>query len=365
MKKITVLHDKNSYPIIIDFGLFQFFDDFLPIRSGDYAMIITNKIVYHYYSKLIKLKLLNKGINVDVLIIHDGEKYKTLKTINFILTELLKKKYSRNSILIGIGGGVIGDLTGFAASCYQRGIAFIQMPTTLLSQVDSSIGGKTGVNHRFGKNMIGSFYQPLSVIIDLNCLYTLPLRHISSGLAEIIKCSIIVDYNFFCWLENNIINILNYDKSTVIYCVFYACKLKAKIVSMDPYEKYDTRVLLNLGHTFGHAIETEYNYDSSWLHGEAIAIGIIMAAKTAELMGIFHKDDTQRIINLIKLAKLPVQGPSKITAQKYLFHILKDKKNKNKEINLVLPQSIGCAKLYTNVNKNIILQAIKNTLSIK
>lgn len=361
MEKVTVMLGTRSYVISIDFGLLNSPDVYLPLKSGEYAMIVTNTTLYSLYSVKVQSTLIKMGVKVDKIILPDGEQYKTIDTLNIIFTALLKKNHPRNTTLIAIGGGVIGDLTGFAAASYQRGVRFIQIPTTLLSQIDSSIGGKTAVNHLLGKNMIGAFHQPISVIIDLNSLKTLPMRQFSSGLAEMIKYSITLDYNFFCWLENNIHCILKFNKRVITYCVTHCCELKAKIIAIDEKETIGKRSVLNLGHTFGHAIETELGY-GSWLHGEAVAVGIIMAAKTAELIGYLDNKDSKRILNLIKQANLPTQGPEKISPEAYLPHMMRDKKIVNAQLNLVLPNSIGSAKLYTNINKKIVLKAIKKCM---
>ncbi|MGP1956238.1 MAG: 3-dehydroquinate synthase [Arsenophonus sp. NC-PE1-MAG3] len=361
MEKLTVTLGKRSYPINIAFGLLNSSDAFLPLKSGEYVMIITNKTLHSIYSTRVKSTLTKMGVKVDEIILPDGEQYKSLATLDTIFTALLKKNHPRSTTLIGLGGGVIGDLTGFAAACYQRGVRFIQAPTSLLSQIDSSVGGKTAVNHPLGKNMIGAFYQPISVIIDLDSLKTLPARQFSSGVAEIIKYGIILDNDFFCWLETNINKLFNFDEKKIIYCIRICCELKAKIIAIDEKETNGQRVLLNLGHTFGHAIEAELGY-GSWLHGEAVAAGIMMAAKTAELIGKFNNNDTQRILNLLRQAKVPTKGPAKMAAEAYLPHMMRDKKAFNNQLSLVLPKSIGNAELYTNVSHEIVLKAIKQCL---
>ncbi|MFP3014330.1 MAG: 3-dehydroquinate synthase [Arsenophonus sp.] len=358
MEKLTVELGERSYNINIGFGLLNSPDAFFPLKNGEYAMIVTNKTIHYIYSKKVKSTLTKMGVKVDEIILPDGEQYKSLDIINSIFTALLKKNHPRSTTLIALGGGVIGDLTGFAASCYKRGVRFIQVPTSLLSQIDSSIGGKTAVNHPLGKNMIGYFYQPVSVIIDLDSLKTLSVRQFYSGFAEIIKYAITLDYDFFCWLETNINKIFKFEEKTIIYCIRYCCKLKAKITVIDERETNGQRILLNLGHTFGHAIETELGYNS-WLHGEAVAAGIVMAVKTSELIWQFNKNDTQRILNLFKLANLPTKGPAKMTAEDYLHHMIKDKKVVNNQLNLVLPKSIGKAKLCSNISHWIIIKAIK------
>lgn len=361
MEKLTVTLGERSYPISIAFGLLNSPDAFLPLKSGDYAMIVTNKTLHSLYSTRVKTTLTKMGVKVDEIILPDGEQYKTLAILDTVFTALLEKNHPRSTTLIALGGGVIGDLTGFAAACYQRGVRFIQAPTSLLSQIDSSVGGKTAVNHPLGKNMIGAFYQPISVIIDLDSLKTLPARQFSSGLAEIIKYGIILDYDFFCWLEKNISKLFEFDEKTISYCIRRCCELKAEIIAIDEKEINGKRALLNLGHTFGHAIETELGY-GCWLHGEAVAAGIVMAAKTAELIGQFDNNDTQRILNILRQANLPTKGPAKMAAEAYLPHMMRDKKVVNNQLNLVLPKSIGNAELYSNISHEIVLKAIKQCL---
>ncbi|MFP3019746.1 MAG: 3-dehydroquinate synthase [Arsenophonus sp.] len=362
MKKLKVSLGERSYPIKIGFGLLNSPDAFSPLKGGEYAMIVTNKTLHTLYSGKVKSTLIKIGVKVDEIILPDGEYYKSLVILNKIFTSLLERNHPKNTTLIALGGGVIGDLTGFAAACYQRGVRFIQVPTSLLSQIDSSIGGKTAVNHPLGKNMIGSFYQPISVIIDLDSLQTLPVRQFSSGLAEIIKYGIILDYVFFIWLEENINKLFELDKKTINYCIQHCCKLKSKIISIDEKETNGKRILLNLGHTFGHAIETELGY-GSWLHGEVVSAGIVMAAKTSELIGKFDKKDTQRILNLFRKSNLPIKGPKKMSAETYLFHMMRDKKVVNNQLNIVIPKSIGKAELYANICHTIILKSIKQCIN--
>ena len=258
-------------------------------------------------------------------------------------------------------GGVVGDLTGFAAASYQRGVRFIQVPTTLLSQVDSSVGGKTAVNHPLGKNMIGAFYQPASVVVDLDCLKTLPPRELASGLAEVIKYGIILDGAFFNWLEENLDALLRLDGPAMAYCIRRCCELKAEVVAADERET-GLRALLNLGHTFGHAIEAEMGY-GNWLHGEAVAAGMVMAARTSERLGQFSSAETQRIITLLKRAGLPVNGPREMSAQAYLPHMLRDKKVLAGEMRLILPLAIGKSEVRSGVSHELVLNAIADCQS--
>ena len=281
-----------------------------------------------------------------------------METWNQILTALLANNHTRNSILIALGGGVIGDVAGFAASAYQRGIKFIQVPTTLLSQVDSSVGGKTAINHPLGKNMIGAFYQPQAVVIDINCLKTLPPRELSAGLAEVIKYGIIMDSEFFNWLETHIDDLLNLDVDALSYCIYHCCKLKAQVVAADETEQ-DMRAILNLGHTYGHAIEAELGY-GNWLHGEAVSVGMLMAAQTAKLLSKLTDKDIERIKNLLIKAKLPVKRPERMTIESYIPHMLRDKKVLSGQIRLVLPTKIGAVEVIDVVDKQLILEAISS-----
>ncbi|WMY95107.1 MAG: 3-dehydroquinate synthase [Arsenophonus sp.] len=361
METIKVLFAEHSYSITISYGLLHSYNAYSPLKSGEYAMIVTNKKLYPLYAKRVHSALIKIGVKIDKIVLPDGEKYKSLTIVNTIFTALLKNNHPKTTTIIAIGGGVISDLAGFAATCYKRGVRLIQVPTTLLSQVDASIGGKTAINHPLGKNIIGTFYQPISVIIDLNTLKTLPKRQFSSGLAEIIKYGIVLDNIFFSWLEKNMQGILKNEKETITYCIQHCCKLKAKIVAEDEKEINGKRILLNLGHTFGHAIELALGY-GVWLHGEAISVGIVMAAKTAEFIGQLSNYNTKRIINLLHQANLPTQGPARINPEVYLHYMMQDKKILDNTINLVLPQYIGKAKLYSNINNKIILQAIKACL---
>ena len=359
MDKITVSLGKRSYPITIAAGLFENPTSFWPLKSGDNAMLVTNNTLSILYLAKVSKLLTKYGINIDQVILPDGEEYKTLTIMDKIFTELLKKFHDRNTTLIALGGGVIGDLTGFAAASYQRGVRLIQAPTTLLSQVDSAIGGKTGVNHIFGKNMIGVFYQPVSVVIDINCLHSLTVRELSSGLAEIIKYAISLDSVFFSWLEKNLDKLLQLDNQTITYCIRRCCELKAKIVEIDEREINGKRVLLNLGHTYGHAIETHIGY-GTWSHGEAISAGMVMASCTAKHLGYLKPLEFKRIIKLLNRANLPIKGPDIMQPEDYIVHMMRDKKANSSNLCLVLPLSIGDAKLCKNISNNVIISAIND-----
>ncbi|EHG0200128.1 3-dehydroquinate synthase [Salmonella enterica subsp. enterica serovar Napoli] len=356
MERITVTLGERSYPITIAAGLFNEPASFLPLKSGDQVMLVTNETLAPLYLDKVRGVLERAGVNVDSVILPDGEQYKSLTVLDTVFTALLKKPHGRDTTLVALGGGVIGDLTGFAAASYQRGVRFIQVPTTLLSQVDSSVGGKTAVNHPLGKNMIGAFYQPASVVVDLDCLKTLPARELASGLAEVIKYGIILDADFFTWLEGNLDALLRLDGPAMAYCIRRCCELKAEVVAADEREA-GLRALLNLGHTFGHAIEAEMGY-GNWLHGEAVAAGIVMAARASERLGQFSSADTQRIIALLERAGLPVNGPCEMSTQDYLPHMLRDKKVLAGELRLVLPLAIGKSEVRGGVSHEVVLSAI-------
>jgi 3-dehydroquinate synthase len=357
MERITVSLGERSYPISIGAGLFSdpALLSFLSPKQN--VIIITNDTVSPLYADKVTAMLDHLGCLSSVLALPDGEKYKSLDTFNLIMSYLLEHNISRDVVIIALGGGVIGDLVGFASACYQRGVDFIQIPTTLLSQVDSSVGGKTAVNHPLGKNMIGAFYQPKSVVIDINCLQTLPTREFAAGMAEVIKYGIIYDLDFFEWLEANVEKLYQLDESALIYAIARCCQIKAEVVALDEKES-GIRALLNLGHTFGHAIEAELGY-GNWLHGEAVSAGTAMAAKTAQLQGLITDAQLERIIALLKLAKLPVQTPSSMSYDDFIKHMMRDKKVLSGQLRLVLPTSIGTADVFKGIAESTIEQAIE------
>lgn len=356
MEKVIVSPGEHDYPITIASGLFNNPASYWPMKAGEQAMLITNGTIAPLYLLTVRTALEQCGVKLDQLILPDGEQYKSLTVLDTVFSALLEKPHGRDTTLIALGGGVIGDLVGFAAACYQRGVRFIQLPTTLLAQVDSSVGGKTGVNHLLGKNMIGAFYQPAAVIIDLNCLKTLPQREFASGLAEVIKYGIILDAAFFSWLEQNMELLLQQDEQALTYCIRRCCQLKADVVAADEKEN-GQRALLNLGHTFGHAIETYMGY-GNWLHGEAVAAGMLMAACTAQRLGQFTQQDIQRITTLLQRAGLPVTAPEQMTPSDYLPHMMRDKKVLAGELRLVLPLTIGHSEVRSGVDVQLVLDAI-------
>ncbi|WWO95283.1 MAG: 3-dehydroquinate synthase [Candidatus Dasytiphilus stammeri] len=363
MERIRVKLNEHSYPITIAAGLLKKSTSFLPLKAGETAMIITNQTIAALYLKKLVKMLKTAGIIIDYIILPDGEKYKNFSSLNKLYTTLIEKLHGRDTTLIALGGGVIGDITGFAAASYHRGVRLIQVPTTLLAQVDSSVGGKTAINHPLAKNMIGAFYQPVSVIIDVHCLNTLPKRQLVCGIAEVIKYGIALDRSFFEWLEKNIDNLLSLEPNTILRCIRYCCELKANVVTTDEREG-NVRTLLNLGHTYGHAIETEMGY-GNWLHGEAVAVGLVLASRTAESMGKLNKCETNRIIKLLQLCKLPVCVPSDLKPKNLLAHMLHDKKVLGGKLRLILPLGLGKSEICSHISEDIILSIIKNNMSFK
>ncbi len=340
---------ERSYPIHIGAGLLSDIKFLTEHISGKQVAIISNTTVAPLYLEAVIKPLRSQGFSVVEIILPDGEQYKNSDTLNKIYDALIDARCERNTTLIALGGGVIGDLTGYAAATYLRGVPFIQIPTTLLSQVDSSVGGKTGINHPRGKNMIGAFYQPKVVLIDTNTLKTLPPRELSAGVAEVIKYGLIRDANFFSWLEMNMDKLMRLDETVIAEAVYRSCQNKAEVVAADEKEAGE-RALLNLGHTFGHAIENGMGY-GVWLHGEAVAAGTVMAADLSERMGWLNKADLERIIAIFKAANLNTEPPV-LGADKYLDLMGLDKKVQDGKIRLVLQQGIGKAVITSNYGVN-------------
>ncbi len=356
MDKITVDLGSRSYPISIGENLLAQSELFSVAITGKKVMIVTNDIVAPLYLEACKNSL--QQFTIDEVILPDGEKHKNLATFETILSALLDKKHARDTTVIALGGGVIGDMAGFAASCYQRGVPFIQVPTTVLSQVDSSVGGKTAVNHPLGKNMIGAFYQPQSVIIDIDCLKTLPQREFAAGMAEVIKYGIIYDADFFQWLEESVAEIKALQPQAITYMIRRCCEIKAEIVAQDEKE-HGIRALLNLGHTFGHAIEAEQGY-GNWLHGEAVAAGMVLAAKTSLILGLIERPAVERIMVLIKLFALPLNAPEEMHYEHFATHMQLDKKVLDGQLRLILPTAIGCSEVYSNVCDTVLRSVIEH-----
>lgn len=341
--KLDVALGERAYPIFVGPGLLHDGQVLLPFLTGQQVCIVTNDRVAPLYLETLQQTLADVApdLVVDSVILPDGEQHKNLQTLESIFDHLLEARHNRKTTLIALGGGVVGDMCGFAAACYQRGVAFIQVPTTLLAQVDSSVGGKTGVNHRLGKNMIGAFYQPQAVVIDTLVLNSLPDRELSAGLAEVIKYGLIADPDFFLWLEQNIDALLAKDPEALRYAIVRSCEIKAAVVAQDEYES-GLRAILNLGHTYGHAIETEMGY-GTWLHGEAVAAGMVMACQLSADLGWVDDALVQRARALLIRAGLPVEPPGEMTRRSFEQHMRVDKKMTDERIRLVLLTALGQA----------------------
>jgi 3-dehydroquinate synthase len=337
MKTLHVDLGERSYPIRIGSQLLGRAELLAPHIHGSQVMIVSNTTVAPLYLDRLLQGL--KDFDTDSVVLPDGEQYKNLDTLNLVFDALLKRHFTRKCTLIALGGGVVGDITGFAAACYQRGVNFIQVPTTLLAQVDSSVGGKTGVNHPLGKNMIGAFHQPQCVLADTDTLNTLPDRELSAGLAEVIKYGLINDAEFFAWLEQNIEALVARDPEALAWAIERSCADKAAIVAADEREA-GQRALLNLGHTFGHAIETGTGY-GNWLHGEAVGCGMQMAAEMSARLGWLAESELNRIAALLERANLPILPPASMDRTQFLDIMAVDKKNIDKRIRLVLMRGIG------------------------
>ncbi|MGB5601007.1 MAG: 3-dehydroquinate synthase [Gammaproteobacteria bacterium] len=357
MITLTVDLEERSYPIYIGDGLLG--DNELLVKHipGKNVLVVSNETVAPLY--LDKILTMLAGKHVESCILPDGEEYKNLETLNTIYDVLLGKKLDRNTTIIALGGGVIGDMAGFAAASYQRGVHLIQIPTTLLAQVDSSVGGKTAVNHRLGKNMIGAFYQPRAVIADTMTLNTLPERELSAGIAEVIKYGLIRDLPFFDWLQVNMPRLMDRDADGLAYAIETSCRNKAEVVAADEKES-GQRALLNLGHTFGHAIEAGLGY-GNWLHGEAVAAGMSMAARMSHQLGWISTDDIERITIMIAQAGLPVHAPAELSAERFVELMSVDKKVMDGVLRLVLLKDIGHAVIVNDYTREQLVNAIQSS----
>lgn len=355
MRSLEVSLAERSYPILIGLGLLDDASLLLPALKTKRAVIVTNEVVAPLYLARLSTALRAAGVEVAEVILPDGEVHKDWPTLNKIFDALLGSRAERSTTLIALGGGVVGDMTGFAAATYQRGVPFIQIPTTLLAQVDSSVGGKTAINHPLGKNMIGAFYQPRRVLADVSTLDTLPDRELSAGLAEVIKYGLIRDPEFFDWLEANIEKLRARDAEALSFAVERCCRNKAEVVAADETEQGE-RATLNLGHTFGHAIETGLGY-GVWLHGEAVAAGTLMAAELSRSLGGLCAAEFVRIEDLHRRAGLPVFGPA-LGVQRYLELMRHDKKVADGRLRLILLEGIGQATIRGDVGDEVIAAAI-------
>ena len=326
-----------------------------PYIHGRQVMIVSNETIAPLYLARYVAAIEALGKTVATCILPDGEKYKNIEHLNLIFDALLASGFNRDCTVLALGGGVIGDMAGFASACFQRGVYFIQVPTTLLSQVDSSVGGKTGINHPLGKNMIGAFQQPQVVLADMSQLKTLPARELSAGLAEVIKYALLGDADFLAWLEQHMDALVQGDEATLAEAVYRSCAHKARIVANDEKEQGE-RALLNLGHTFGHAIESYLGY-GEWLHGEAVATGMVMAADLSQRMGWISAEDLARTKNIIQRANLPIVCPQ-IPLDEFLAYMSHDKKVLNGQLRLVLMQAVGQAIITKTFDVELMKQAI-------
>jgi len=354
MKTLNVPLGDRSYPIFIGNALFAAtgaLDAYIP---GDEVLVVTNETVAPLYLDGLLSSLTRS--KVDSLILPDGEKYKTLGTVELIYNELLAKRHSRETTLIALGGGVVGDMTGFAAATYQRGVNFLQVPTTLLSQVDSSVGGKTGVNHPLGKNMVGAFYQPLAVFADMATLATLPDREYRAGVAEVVKYGLIGDLEFYQWIIENTESINARSEAALEEMVYRSCQNKGDVVARDERES-NVRATLNLGHTFGHAIEAVEGY-RGLLHGEAVAVGMFMAAEMSRRLGWLTSDEVSALGRLLESLGLPTSVPAAMTPENFLNAMALDKKVSKGTVRLVLLKSVGQAVITGDYPEEILRETI-------
>ena len=354
MKTLTVDLGERSYPILIGSGLLGRSELLRPHLRGHQVMVVSNETVAPLYLERLAPAL--EGLDQRSVILPDGERFKTLAVLERIFEALLQARFDRSCTLLALGGGVVGDMAGFAAACYQRGVDFIQLPTTLLAQVDSSVGGKTGVNHPLGKNMIGAFYQPRCVLVDTDTLTTLPDRELAAGIAEVIKYGLIRDLPFLEWLEANLETLKARDPEALAYAIERSCRTKAEIVAQDEREG-GMRALLNLGHTFGHAIETFTGY-GSWLHGEAVATGINMAADLSVRLGWLCPTDRDRIETLLKRASLPLGAPASMSAADFLERMAVDKKTRAGRLRLILLKSLGQGVILDNPDPALLRETL-------
>ena len=334
---------ERSYHILIGTSLLGEAATYAALPKASTALIVTNTVVAPLYAKQLADALAGHYPRVLQVTLPDGEAYKDWQTLNLIFDALLSNGCDRKTVLFALGGGVVGDMTGFAAASYMRGVPFVQVPTTLLSQVDSSVGGKTAINHPIGKNMIGAFYQPALVVADISTLATLPTRELSAGLAEVIKHGVIADWAYFEWLEANMDKLLRGEMAARAYAIRLSCEIKARVVSLDEREgSSGIRATLNFGHTFGHAIEAGLGF-GVWLHGEAVACGMVMASKLSHNLGLVDSAFVARVTQLLVRAGLPVVGPDSLSAEEYLHHMSVDKKAEGGQIKFVVIEKPGHA----------------------
>ncbi|CAH2778793.1 MAG: 3-dehydroquinate synthase (EC [uncultured Caballeronia sp.] len=355
MVTVNVELGERAYPIHIGAGLIGRTELFAPHIKGASVAVVTNSTIDPLYGNQLRAALEPLGKKVTTVVLPDGEAHKNWETLNKIFDALLTERADRKTTLIALGGGVVGDMTGFAAACYMRGVPFIQVPTTLLSQVDSSVGGKTGINHPLGKNMIGAFYQPQAVIADIGALHSLPEREMAADIAEVIKIAAIKDTEFFEWIEANVEALNRQDESALAHAVKRSCEIKASVVAADEREG-GQRAILNFGHTFGHAIEAGLGY-GEWLHGEAVGCGMVMAADLSVRLGKLDEAARQRLVRVIEAAKLPVTAP-RLGDDRYVDLMRVDKKAEAGEIKFILLTRFGATEITSAPD-----QAVRATLA--
>lgn len=352
MARIRVALGERSYPIEVGAGLIGDPASYRAFLSGHKAALVTNTVVAPLYLQRVGRALRAAGAQVIEVVLPDGEEHKTWLTMNLIFDALLTGRCDRHTTVVALGGGVVGDVAGLAAALYQRGVPFIQVPTTLLAQVDSSVGGKTAVNHPLGKNMVGAFHQPQAVIADVATLETLPMRELRAGLAEVIKHGFIRDAGFVEWLEANVDRLLARDPAALTHAVVRSCEIKAQVVAADERET-GLRAILNFGHTFGHAIEAGLGY-GHWVHGEAVAAGMAMAVDLSARLGMIEKHDADRVRVLIARCGLPLSGPAGLSVDRYLDLMAVDKKAAGGKIRFVLLDALGSAVLRGDLPQSLI-----------
>ena len=355
MQTLGVALGARSYPIHVGANLLGDARLYAPHVQGKRVAVVTNSMVAPLYLDRVQQALAQAGAQTVPVLIEDGEQAKGWATLDRVIDALLAARLGRDALIVALGGGVVGDLAGFAAAVYQRGIPFIQLPTTLLAQVDSSVGGKTAINHARGKNMVGAFHQPLAVIADVACLDTLPDRELRAGIAEVIKHGFILDLQFVTWLEANVDKLLVRDRAALEHAVRRSCELKAQVVAADERES-GLRAILNFGHTFGHAIEAGVGY-GQWLHGEAVAAGMVMAADLSARAGSLRREDADRVKALVARAGLPVKGPN-LAVERYLELMQVDKKAAGGKVRFILLDGLGRALLRGDLDARLVRESI-------
>jgi len=348
MRTLIVALGERIYPVHVGHGLLGRVDELLPRLRSPRTIIVTNPVVAQWHLPPLQDALSRAGVRCDTIVIPEGEAHKNWETLHSIHTRLIELGAERSSLLIALGGGVVGDVAGFAAATYQRGMPVVQIPTTLLAQVDSSVGGKTAVNHPLGKNMIGAFYQPSAVIIDTATLDTLPDRELGAGLAEVIKYGAACDAEFFAWLESALERVRSRDHDPLEHAICESCRIKSAVVASDERET-GARALLNFGHTFGHAIEAATGYDGSWLHGEAVSAGMVLASELSTRVSELASIDSTRVRALLERAHLPVRAPA-LGTERYLELMARDKKVDAGRMRFVILESLGRAALRADVS---------------